>query len=416
MPLRLERLRRHATGRGLVNPSLIRNFGPDGGRCITGDVKRGDPGPRDLCFLKRPEADATGSRRPSTCGRDWCGACGHHPGADARRPGLPGGPDGGGRPRFQRRIAGVLRGRNLGLPNHPTDESRLRYFGGTSGHWEGKCRALEPYDFEVRPWIPLSGWPIARTDLDPYLPGAAEVLDIAQPAELPDLPLKQAGGPVPPLRLALEPAGPLWRQIPATATAAPGSRPAEREPGRPAASGRSRQHHRRGVQVLRPRRPGLYRAGPRLCALPGGHGERARPPQRPQPGPDGHRQRQRPAVGRYFCDRPTVFIGDFLSAEPVAVEPKYYAPTPRFMEAEQITNFSISVEPWDDRRAHVGGGRGGHDRAVHLAQGALSGPAAARQDGALRRRGLGRVRGAARSGRQSPRLCRDRDGADAQSR
>ena len=83
-------------------------------------------------------------------------------------------------------------GEAVGVPNFPTDESRLRFLGGTSGHWEGKCRTLEAHDFEARPWVPLSGWPIGKADLDPYQPRAAEILDVAQPTELPDLPLEQS--------------------------------------------------------------------------------------------------------------------------------------------------------------------------------------------------------------------------------
>ena len=47
-------------------------------------------------------------------------------------------------------------------------EMRARYFGGSSGYWSGWCRPLERMDFEPRPWIPGSGWPIKREDLDPY--------------------------------------------------------------------------------------------------------------------------------------------------------------------------------------------------------------------------------------------------------
>jgi choline dehydrogenase-like flavoprotein len=34
---------------------------------------------------------------------------------------------------------------------------------------------LEPIDFEARDWIPGSGWPITRADLDPYYPRAATI-------------------------------------------------------------------------------------------------------------------------------------------------------------------------------------------------------------------------------------------------
>jgi choline dehydrogenase-like flavoprotein len=46
--------------------------------------------------------------------------------------------------------------------------SRLRYFGGTTNHWGGWCRPLDPIDFEAREGVPHSGWPITRVDLEPY--------------------------------------------------------------------------------------------------------------------------------------------------------------------------------------------------------------------------------------------------------
>ena len=45
---------------------------------------------------------------------------------------------------------------------------RLRQFGGTTNIWTGKWRIFDPQDFELRPWIPNSGWPIALSDLLPF--------------------------------------------------------------------------------------------------------------------------------------------------------------------------------------------------------------------------------------------------------
>lgn len=56
--------------------------------------------------------------------------------------------------------------------------SRLRFFGGTTNHWNGWCRALEPLDFTRRDWVPRSGWPISRTDLDPWYDKARAVVEI----------------------------------------------------------------------------------------------------------------------------------------------------------------------------------------------------------------------------------------------
>ncbi|MBI4341156.1 MAG: GMC family oxidoreductase [Candidatus Omnitrophica bacterium] len=59
-------------------------------------------------------------------------------------------------------------GENAGLPYFPLVAARLRYFGGTTNHWAGECRPLDEIDFEVRDWIPHSGWPFRRAELMPY--------------------------------------------------------------------------------------------------------------------------------------------------------------------------------------------------------------------------------------------------------
>ncbi len=48
---------------------------------------------------------------------------------------------------------------------------RERIYGGTSAHWGGQSRPLDPITFEERPGFP--GWPINRRDLDPYYAQAA---------------------------------------------------------------------------------------------------------------------------------------------------------------------------------------------------------------------------------------------------
>lgn len=48
------------------------------------------------------------------------------------------------------------------------EDSRLRYFGGTTNHWGGWVRPLDDADFDGRAWVAGTGWPISRSDLDPY--------------------------------------------------------------------------------------------------------------------------------------------------------------------------------------------------------------------------------------------------------
>ena len=56
---------------------------------------------------------------------------------------------------------------------------RLRYFGGTTNHWGGYCAPLNEQDFELRSWVPHSGWPITRSELLPYYERAQQICGLA---------------------------------------------------------------------------------------------------------------------------------------------------------------------------------------------------------------------------------------------
>lgn len=63
--------------------------------------------------------------------------------------------------------------------------TRLRFFGGTSNHWNGWCRPLESWDFEKKSAADTE-WPIRREDLDPYLQAATDILELPRiPADRP---------------------------------------------------------------------------------------------------------------------------------------------------------------------------------------------------------------------------------------
>jgi choline dehydrogenase-like flavoprotein len=90
-------------------------------------------------------------------------------------------------------------GENTGLPYFPLDAARLRCFGGTTAHWGGFCRPFYDIDFEERPWVPYSGWPISRKDLLPFYPLAQKLCQLGPFAyETADWQLADA----PPLSLA----------------------------------------------------------------------------------------------------------------------------------------------------------------------------------------------------------------------
>jgi len=64
---------------------------------------------------------------------------------------------------------------------NPNLRCRQRHFGGTTNHWTGWCRPLDEIDFVERDWIPGSGWPISRKELDPYYDAAASYCDLSKP-------------------------------------------------------------------------------------------------------------------------------------------------------------------------------------------------------------------------------------------
>lgn len=85
----------------------------------------------------------------------------------------------------------LYKGEIAGLDYFPLDEARLRYLGGSSNHWGGRCRALDPVNFLPMAPNPLSGWPITKATLDPYAAEADDILDLVSAAETPDLPFEQ---------------------------------------------------------------------------------------------------------------------------------------------------------------------------------------------------------------------------------
>ena len=84
----------------------------------------------------------------------------------------------------------VMAGESVGLAFPDLDLARLRYLGGSSGHWNGLCRAFDAHDFDARPENPDAGWPIAKADLDPYADEVHAILDLV-PVAVPGPPEAQ---------------------------------------------------------------------------------------------------------------------------------------------------------------------------------------------------------------------------------
>lgn len=55
---------------------------------------------------------------------------------------------------------------------------RLRQLGGSSGHWAGKTRLLEQFDFSYKRYAKYASWPINKQTLDKYLIPASALLKI----------------------------------------------------------------------------------------------------------------------------------------------------------------------------------------------------------------------------------------------
>lgn len=74
----------------------------------------------------------------------------------------------------------LYQGESTGLP-YPLAASRLRYFGGTSGHWGGWCKPLDRIDFESHPNSELPSWPLTLDELSPHYARALDWCEISSP-------------------------------------------------------------------------------------------------------------------------------------------------------------------------------------------------------------------------------------------
>jgi hypothetical protein len=61
-------------------------------------------------------------------------------------------------------------------PHVPMNMAVQRRLGGTSNLWGGRCVPMDALDFESRPFLNQSAWPITGADLTPFLPAACDYL------------------------------------------------------------------------------------------------------------------------------------------------------------------------------------------------------------------------------------------------
>jgi choline dehydrogenase-like flavoprotein len=79
---------------------------------------------------------------------------------------------------FNQETQSLYKGENIGLPYFPLEAARLRFFGGSTNHWAGQCAPLDEVDFQVRDWIPYSGWPFLKSHLDPFYKRAQSICQL----------------------------------------------------------------------------------------------------------------------------------------------------------------------------------------------------------------------------------------------
>lgn len=84
----------------------------------------------------------------------------------------------GGGFEYDDKVQELYNGKTTGQKYYPLKSARLHYFGGTTGHWAGMCSPFDEIDFKKRNWVPNSGWPINREDLDPFYAKANKTLQL----------------------------------------------------------------------------------------------------------------------------------------------------------------------------------------------------------------------------------------------
>ncbi len=64
------------------------------------------------------------------------------------------------------------------------DSLRVRGIGGASLRWTGRCIPMDALDFEDRPWMSRTSWPLAYSAMEPWFGAAANLLKLPDAAAL----------------------------------------------------------------------------------------------------------------------------------------------------------------------------------------------------------------------------------------
>jgi choline dehydrogenase-like flavoprotein len=79
---------------------------------------------------------------------------------------------------YDEQINSLYHAQNIGHPYWPLDECQFRAFGGNTNCWGGWSRPFEEINFRTRSWVPHSGWPFPRSELEPYYGPAHKIVQI----------------------------------------------------------------------------------------------------------------------------------------------------------------------------------------------------------------------------------------------
>ncbi|MFN3797122.1 MAG: FAD-dependent oxidoreductase, partial [Sphingobium yanoikuyae] len=79
---------------------------------------------------------------------------------------------------YERETADLNAGKNVGQAYYDLDDARLRFFGGTTAIWGGRCATLDPIDLQRRDWVAGSGWPLSWDELQDYYGQARGIFEI----------------------------------------------------------------------------------------------------------------------------------------------------------------------------------------------------------------------------------------------
>ena len=88
---------------------------------------------------------------------------------------------------YEASSAALNAGENVGEDYYDLEDSRLRFFGGTTAIWGGRIAELDRIDLEKRDWVPHSGWPISWKDLESYYTPARRIFGVDRRATADDL-------------------------------------------------------------------------------------------------------------------------------------------------------------------------------------------------------------------------------------